>query len=137
MTQEQHFKVTHKGKVEGGTAHYVADLLVGSLSWDVDVTVGALFIHDEEKKSGTFQLPDPTVLLSARFTPGAVVPIGQAVFTVRDVQNGKAQVDVVVQGAQVQGTAIVDVSAQYVRLLSLTGTAKVSVFSLDLQVEEV
>ena len=132
----KNFTILKNGLIRGGQVSYELDPATGLISYSGFVYVGVGFFSkkvDVNPSGKPFQVKTEE-LLSANVKPGYKVPVGNVFFLVDTVTGSVASVEAHVTGQPIDGVGTLDVSGQYVALLSLDAKAKVYGMSLTIQV---
>lgn len=127
MIQSESYSITREGLIDGGTLTYSADTDKGLVTLAGEIDAGPFSIIKEHLPPGPYPFT-PSQLLSTAFAAvGATPSVGPANFEVVQVQQAVATVKITsVTGQQVSGTASVDISAEYVKLIGANLTVTVS-----------
>lgn len=127
MIQSETFAVSKEGLIDGGTITYTADTDTGLVTLAGEVDAGPFSIIKEHLPAGPYPFT-ASQLLSADFaTVGATPAVGPASFKVTQIQQTVATVQITgVTGQQVSGSAVLDISAEYVKMIGANITATVA-----------
>lgn len=124
-TQIEKYKINGSGLLEGGNIEYKVDLDSGVVTCDGSVKVGVGFFAKTEPILASYTIPPSDLLSPAASAVGKVVDIGPAHMTVTHVDGNVATVSVVLDGLGT-GTACLDISNQYLKLISMNANLKYS-----------
>jgi hypothetical protein len=125
MNQTESYKILGNGLLEGGVVAYSANLNTGMVVVTGQVKVGVGFFAKNEPFTANYILPMADLLSTAADTVGKKVDIGPADLIVSHIDGTIATVDVVLDGLGT-GHGVLDISSQYLKLVSLTANIKYS-----------
>jgi len=120
MTINQALVIESTGLVRGGNITISADTESGSVNYNGTVTVGSWLFHKVMPFSGSYKL-DPQYLQSATYVPEKTLEIDGFSGEVVSVLNKMADLDLIFvkNDIDVKGTAILDISGQYINITSV------------------
>ena len=137
MIQTETYEIQHEGLIDSGFITYTADTDSGVLSYSGDVKAGPFSIINEplppSGTPGSYTI-NPSELLSANFSKvgGAPVTVGPLTLTVTQIQQTVATVSFTVAGAQATGSAVLDISAEFVKIIGVNANATVEGHTVNL-----
>lgn len=133
MIQTEKYSIAKSGLIDSGWVTYTLNTDTGIINYAGDVKAGPFSIIDETIPAGEYTV-DPSCLISATLSKvGTTLPIGPALFTITEVDQNMANCKFLVAGEnQVEGTAVLDLSSQYVKVLSVNATAILKGHNLNL-----
>lgn len=133
MTQNEKYTIEPVGAVKGGDASYTADLEGGAIAYSAAIKVGYWPAIVSKQVSGSLTV-DPKLLKSSAIqNVGDTVKIDVVNFTCSKIFQGTATVNMTVDGQDMYGTAQLDITGEYLKVIGLQAQAKVSVFNLNIQ----
>lgn len=137
MTQIQNFSVKPKGLVKGGTASYEANLNTGVIKYDAAVKVGLTsWMSHTYTFSGQYCVSPEILLSSSAKGVGMELFIGNVSFKVLSTTPQTALVSMEIAGQPMRGTALLDISGQYLRVIQMDAVVTVIGKDLELHLEQ-
>ena len=127
MNQSESYTVSHEGIIDGGTITYSADTDAGLVTLSGEVDAGPFSIIKEHLPPGPYPFTASELLSAAFSSVGSTPSVGPANFKVTQIQQTVATVEITsVTGQQVTGSAVLDISAEFVKLIGANILATVA-----------
>lgn len=131
MIQSQKFSVSKSGVVRGGDASYSADLDTGMIDYSYSIKKPWPLSPIE---GSSRYLADPQELLSSFFKKsGDKLTIGPVTFTATTIVPGETDVEIAIEGLNMTGSAVLDTSGTYFKILKINASGSMYGFSINLQ----
>jgi len=122
--QTQHFNIIPHSPLQGGDAAYTADLISGQLAYLAHIKIKIVFFTTTKTFQGNYQI-DPKLMLSSGLSKVAQSQtIAGLTLTVTKVNGSLATVRV--SQSQLNGIAVLDISGDYLQVVSMNTLAHVS-----------
>lgn len=120
--------------ITGGNFQYNLDTDTGDVSYTYDIEGSIFFVPISYKGQGSVKV-DPKLLVSANLKIGQEIVFGIFSLTVKSVSNGKATCDIKVVNSDISesGEALLDVSGQFVDLLTISANGTVKGFNEQIE----